>query len=93
MGFYLDEGGDERGEHVHGAADQVEERQRDEGLVGLEDVIRVGQDVDGERRQRHLADETQKKQDDAAVPTKVCERDGRTRNGAMVHRKEEPALR
>ena len=58
-GVYLDEGDDKHGEHGHGKAQQVEERQRDEGLVGVEHLVRVAQDVDGERRQRHLAAENQ----------------------------------
>lgn len=54
-GPYLHHAADDLGQHVQGEPENVEERERHEGLLGVEDVVLVHRHVHGECGQRHLS--------------------------------------
>lgn len=51
---------DDHGEHVQRKTQDVEESKGHKGLLRIQNVLLVHKHVHGERRQCHLADETQK---------------------------------
>lgn len=53
-GPYLHHAADDLGQHVQREPENVEERERHEGLLSVQDVVLIHRHVHGESRQRHL---------------------------------------
>ena len=52
--LYLHNAADDHGEDIQGEAEDVEQGQGHEGLLGIQDVVLVDGHVDGKRGQGHL---------------------------------------
>ena len=52
--LYLHNAADDHGEDIQGEAEDVEQGQGHEGLLGIQDVVLIDCHVDGKRRQGHL---------------------------------------